>query len=66
MTLAQAAAIVTAEARVLPPPLLTAVVINGGGGGMEPTVPMAALLMAVAIDGSGSNGVVATAVNDNN
>ncbi len=66
VTLAQAAEIVTAEARVLPPPLLTAVVINGGGGGMEPTAPMMASLTAVAVDGGGGNGIVATTVNDNN
>jgi hypothetical protein len=66
VTLAQAAAIVTAEARVPPPPLLTAVVVNGGGGGMEPMAPMAASLTAVAVDGSGSDGVVAAAVDDNN
>jgi hypothetical protein len=66
VTLAQAAAIVTAEARVPPPPLLTAVVVDGGGGGMEPTAPMAALLTAVAVDVGGSNGIVATAIDDNN
>jgi hypothetical protein len=66
VTLAQAAAIVMAEARVLPPRLLTAVVVDGGGSGMEPTVPMAVLLMAVAVDGSGGDGVVAAAINDNN
>ena len=64
--MAQAAAIVTAEARVPLPSLLTVVVVNGGGGGMEPTAPMAALLTAVAVDGGGGNGVVATAVDDNN
>ncbi len=63
---AQAAAIVTAEARVPLPPLSTAVVVDGGSGGMEPTAPMAALLTAVAVDGSGGNGVVAAAVDDNN
>jgi hypothetical protein len=66
VTLAQAAAIVTAEARVPPPPLSTAVVVDGGGGGIEPTAWMAALLIAVAVDGSVNNGVVATAINDNN
>ncbi len=66
VTLAQAAAIVMVEARVLPPPLSTAVVVDGGGSGMEPTAPMAALLTAVAVDGSGVNGVVAAAVDDNN
>jgi hypothetical protein len=66
VTLAQAAAIVTAEARVPPPLLLTAVVVDGGGGGMEPTALMAASLMAVAVDGCGGNGVVTPAVNDNN
>jgi hypothetical protein len=59
VTLAQAAAIVMAEARVLPPPLSTAVVVNRGSNGMEPTAPMAASLMAVVVDGSGGNGVVA-------
>ncbi len=66
MTSAQAAAIVTAKARVLPPPFLTAVVVDGGSGGMEPMAPMAALLTAVAVDGGGGNGIVATAINDNN
>ncbi len=42
VTSAEAAAIVTAKARVTPPPLSTAVVVNGGGSGMDPTVPMAA------------------------
>ncbi len=66
MTSAEAAGIVTAEARVPPPPLSTEVVINGGRGGMELTAPMAASLMAVAVDGDGKNGIVAAAVNDNN
>jgi hypothetical protein len=66
VTLAQAAAIVTVEARVPPPPLLRAVVIDGGGSGMEPMAPMAVSLMAVAVDGSGGNGVVTAAVKDNN
>jgi hypothetical protein len=66
VTLAEAAAIVMAEARVLLPPLLIAVVVDGGGGRMEPTAPMAALLMAVAVDGGGGNGVVAATVNYNN
>ncbi len=66
MTLGQAAAIVTAEARVPPSPLLTAVVVDGGGSGMEPTAPMAALLTAVAVDGGGGNGVVFAAIDDNN
>ncbi len=66
MTLAQAEAIVTVEARVPPPPLSTAVVVNGGGSGMEPMAPMAASLTAVAVDGGGGDGDVATAINDNN
>ncbi len=64
--MAEAAGIVTAEARVLPPPLLTVVAVNGGGGGMEPTVPLAASLTAEAVDGGGGNGVVPTAAGDNN
>jgi hypothetical protein len=64
--LAQAAAIVTAETRVPVPPLSTAVVIDGGSSGMEPTAPMAAWLTAVAVDGSGGNGIVAAPVDDNN
>ena len=62
VTLADAAAIVRAEAWVPPPPLSTAVVVNGGGGG-KLMVPMAASLTAKAqSDGSGSNVVVAAAV----
>ena len=41
VTLIEASAIVTSEARVPPPPLSTSVVADGGGGGMEPTAPMA-------------------------
>ena len=66
VTLAEAPGIVMAEARVLPPPFSTAVVVNRGIGGMEPTAPMAALLTAEAVDGGGGNGIVATAVNNNN
>jgi hypothetical protein len=66
VTLALAAAIVTAEAKVPRPTLLTAVVANRGGGGMEPMAPMAASLTAVAVDGGGGDGVVAAAIDDNN
>ncbi len=66
VTLAEAAAIVMAEARVLPPHLLITVVVNGGGGGMEPMALMEALLTAVAVDGDGGNGIVAATVDDNN
>jgi hypothetical protein len=66
VTLADAAAIVTAEARVPLPPLSTAFVVDRGGGGMEPTALMAASLTAVAVDGSGSDGNVAPTVDDNN
>jgi hypothetical protein len=66
VTSAQAAAIVTVEARVPLPPLSTAVVVDRGGGGMEPTSPMAASLTAVAVDGGGGNSVVAAAIDDNN
>ena len=66
MTSAQAAAIVTAKARVLPPPFLTAVVVDGGSGGMEPMAPMATSLTAVAVDGGGGNGDVAAAIDNTN
>jgi hypothetical protein len=66
VTSAEAAAIVTVEARVPLPPLSTEVVVDGGGGGMEPMAPMAASLTAVAVDGGGGDGIVAAAVNNNN
>jgi hypothetical protein len=66
VTLAEAALIVMVEARVLPPLLSTAVVVYRGGSGMEPTAPMAASLMAVAVDGGGGDGIVAATINNNN
>ena len=44
---------------------MMAVVINRGGSGMEPTVPIGASSTAVAIDGSGGDGVVSAAVDNN-
>ncbi len=42
-----------------------AVIIDGRDGGIEPTVPIAALLTVVAVDGGSNNGIFTTASHNN-